>query len=1040
MQHKDKVFEIDKSDPRKITLLYQSNKEVSWSTMSTNGQAVISDGSVIKVIGSEKLSSIHSAIVPVPSPSVFTVSTNGDLFAVADFDELYLIKSDSITDVSVRVLLPAVAIIAFSEDNKYLAAGTKTGTIYVYQISDGCVIFEDKMVQDYRRDAGGILALAFSHGGQVVASGSPVQSETWFPPSSENIVRLWLVDKAFPASTSDVAETAFSSSVAGKLFYDLVHPSLVSAILFSDRDEYIITASSDKNVRIWKFGPDLFGASVIDSKSMLVNVISFPVVPMSMCFSADYSHLAMGMGDGHVYFWNEALLPNLHPTPSGILSGQRGKIHSLQFHESGKLILSMSSNKTLALYNLQNPEDIRIIKGQQGCFISNRDSIASITSDGVLAFKSVGYYGELFRGLHVALSSMNIETVRVQLWNSDISRRTRYLRNGRSFDLFESLHSEGYNYPDSAINRLLKDVPEISFQLTNYSQIDENSTNMLSQAILQKDRRVTERIVSLLIDHASLGRKLDDGDHYTEGLVVGRLFPAIAKNFPSLAYQLLEGYILDVTPAAGLLGPGHRVNIATDSIYYEKEDLPHTSVNKNCEKSYEYYHPVTAKTILIPEVANLAYWRSQNILDPLAVLAEHKMTDAFALPVVRAMLSYRWARVKKWFFLQFFLYLLFLGSSTAFSLHLATDDVSLSLSEFYSTDSAKTSLAFGFIALIINTWFIMGELREMRTLKWGYLKDEWNFFDVCGHSMIICVAILHGVRAKEQFPVAAVTIIIIWFKMLSYFRGFRGAGVFTRLVLRILYEIRYFLMVWSVVLLGFANAYIIIFQGDNDAYYTDPTGDLRVRNLGTAFITMFRGSTGGGLDLVWRGDTIYPNGALEVDGAFPIGNSQLYNLQLFLFVVFTLCCNVLLLNLLIALMSSIFVSISEKAAAQYRLDKTRLMIGLEDMFLHNRQQTQSPRWLHVVAPKEDRVWDKEGTGVEQLKDQIHDTFKTMACQLDELKQRSINTDTRSDTTVAQLKSQIHELNAETNHKLNRLDDMISKLAESRQHVRAKCKC
>ena len=300
--------------------------------------------------------------------------------------------------------------------------------------------------------------------------------------------------------------------------------------------------------------------------------------------------------------------------------------------------------------------------------------------------------------------------------------------------------------------------------------------------------------------------------------------------------------------------------------------------------------------------------------------------------------------------------------------------------------------------------------------------------------MIICVAILHGVRAKEQFPVAAVTIIIIWFKILSYFRGFRGAGVFTRLVLRILYEIRYFLMMWSVVLLGFANAYIIIFQGDNAAYYSDPTGDLRVRNLGTAFITMFRGSTGGGLDLIWRGDTIYPNGALEGDGSFPIGNTQLYNLQLFLFVVFTLCCNVLLLNLLIALMSSVFVSISEKASAQYRLDKTRLMIGLEEMFLYSNKQLQSPRWLHVVAPKEDRFWVKEGTGIDQLKDQIQDQFSGMACRLDDLKQQSVTADTRGDSSITQLKAQIHELTTETSHKLNRLEEIIKALAESQRQV------
>ena len=239
------------------------------------------------------------------------------------------------------------------------------------------------------------------------------------------------------------------------------------------------------------------------------------------------------------------------------------------------------------------------------------------------------------------------------------------------------------------------------------------------------------------------------------------------------------------------------------------------------------------------------------------------------------------------------------------------------------------------------------------------------------------------------------TMLLVWFKLLSFFRGFRGSGVFTRLVLRILYEIRYFLLVWIVILLGFANAYMIVFQGNNLAYLTDPSADLHFVNLGDALVNMFKGSIGGGLDLVWRGDVQFPNGA-QYNGTFPIGDSNLYNLQLVLYIMFSLVCNVLLLNLLIAQMSSVYDQVNHVAAAQYRLDKAKLMIGLEASFLRFESKSKSPIWLHVVAPKTSSFWEIERTGLDGIKDHIDirvkDVHKQLSeevkRQLDEIKERT----------------------------------------------------
>ena len=84
-------------------------------------------------------------------------------------------------------------------------------------------------------------------------------------------------------------------------------------------------------------------------------------------------------------------------------------------------------------------------------------------------------------------------------------------------------------------------------------------------------------------------------------------------------------------------------------------------------------------------------------------------------------------------------------------------------------------------------------------------------------------------------------------------------------------------------------------------------------------------------------------------------------------------CNVLLLNLLIALMSSVYDSVYEKAEAQYLMDKTRLMLGLESIFI-STARASAPRWLHVTGPKESRFWKSKATEVEELESKMSQKF------------------------------------------------------------------
>ena len=235
---------------------------------------------------------------------------------------------------------------------------------------------------------------------------------------------------------------------------------------------------------------------------------------------------------------------------------------------------------------------------------------------------------------------------------------------------------------------------------------------------------------------------------------------------------------------------------------------------------------------------------------------------------------------------------------------------------------------------------------------------------------------------------------MVWIKLLSFFRGIPGFGEFVLLIVRIFYEIRYFLVIWSIILFGFGSAYIIIFQGGNNptngtTFFDDPnasntTFNWHFLNFGVSFVNMFKGSTGGGLDGVFRGDAQFANGAGAGNG-FPISNSELYNLQLILYVLFSLACNVILFNLLIALMSAVYEDASASAAAQNLHNGTQLLMDMEKFksnFVRvNKKKLNIGEWLHIIAPDESQFWDKAMSSTDQTNGKIDDVRREMEDRL-----------------------------------------------------------
>ena len=379
--------------------------------------------------------------------------------------------------------------------------------------------------------------------------------------------------------------------------------------------------------------------------------------------------------------------------------------------------------------------------------------------------------------------------------------------------------------------------------------------------------------------------------------VISDAFPQICRRVPAAAINILQTLVLELPPTAK--GNEGEHTFAHDSIF---------SFNLPGDTKDEV--PVKHKVFLLPDVVNREYWRNSGRKGTLESIVDNNVIDAFRTPAARAILDYRFKQVANLFYSELFVFLFYLSLATAFSNWIASDDISLSLAEKYSGPTGAAYEIIGIIILIINAWFILCEFLEARSAGLSvYAFSIWNLIDLSCYGLVIATAVLHCQRRQEQWATAAVAILIIWMKILEYCRGMDGFGLFVAVVLQITWEIRYFMCVWLIIVMGSANAYLVLFKSQSEAGFWV--------NLGTAFVSMYYGIVSGSLAPNLRGAAFQPQ------------DTQLYNLQLVVYVAVVFIANMLLLNMLIALMNSVFNDVTAKADVYQRMQKADLVLEIE---------------------------------------------------------------------------------------------------------------
>jgi hypothetical protein len=94
-----------------------------------------------------------------------------------------------------------------------------------------------------------------------------------------------------------------------------------------------------------------------------------------------------------------------------------------------------------------------------------------------------------------------------------------------------------------------------------------------------------------------------------------------------------------------------------------------------------------------------------------------------------------------------------------------------------------------------------------------YFADVWNVVDLTSYSFnAVGVAIrLYNETDTNLSQIAfAISSVLMWLKLLYYFRAFKSTGPLVSMILQIMFESRFFLLILCISLFGFAQAFLVM--------------------------------------------------------------------------------------------------------------------------------------------------------------------------------------------------------------------------------------
>ena len=408
--------------------------------------------------------------------------------------------------------------------------------------------------------------------------------------------------------------------------------------------------------------------------------------------------------------------------------------------------------------------------------------------------------------------------------------------------------------------------------------------------------------------------------------------------------------------------------------------------------------------------------------------------EVLTTPVVECLIDFKWsAYAKKRFLRDALKYFLLL---VAFSVQAVMCPAAFAK----GAPSGEFYLGFLPLPVIVVLWagFARHEALTVQDKSakglWRHASEDiWNVLDVftllgipavlATQLVEVVVMISSGENADADVAsgfsgssfLAALVLPAAWFGGLYYMLGFKESGTLIRMVLVICWSIGPFLFVLGATLTGFALAFFALNQAGPGEIELPDVGPYSVSdeasgysNAGEALLTGFALMLGD-FDLQEFAASLSPT------------------LMRILFVVFMLLVNIVLLNLLIAIMGDVFDRVQDSAKAQYLYSLAKIILEYDTLIpqtVRTANPLKFPNYLQVLVPQKS---DGAGSTGDEWAGRIRALQRRMESMSKQIKDDVKTEVNEVKTEVNEVKTEVKEVKTEIKSEVGAVQQRIQAL-------------
>jgi len=368
-------------------------------------------------------------------------------------------------------------------------------------------------------------------------------------------------------------------------------------------------------------------------------------------------------------------------------------------------------------------------------------------------------------------------------------------------------------------------------------------------------------------------------------------------------------------------------NLRRIPVFSAAVDQPRRYHGGNTKELEDYKMLATPKANLdsqtVPISIRLLYIENIMSLRMFKAIIGSKDPRLFKSRALQSMLTYKWDQyAKKEFLAEFLIFSIYMLLFIVFSIAIAFKTKSIE-------DEWKWIEDFTWVVIgpliLMNSIYAFQEFKQMiaEDIK-HYFESIWNVLDVL---LILGTyfSCFFNIMVEEDemdnnylLSFLAFNTLLFWIRLLSLTRGFRSIGTMVRMILEMIYDIRAFLVILLIAVMGFGHTFYLA-QKDTDR---DEDLTLQLTNLYKLAFTAF--------------DT-----------------TDYQAVEWIFFFLATFFIIIILLNMLIAIMADTFTRIKDVNEETGFLE-WGLWIYDKDLLMSKRHKGRwcPPKYLYIAAPLE----------------------------------------------------------------------------------------